>query len=169
MKKFVSLLMAVALLATMLTVFAVPASARATDDRGTWVVYDPSLDNDPKDTNKYTCIVEQYPDPKRGPAMQYTVATYVLRNGEATRVEVETIFSNSFNGQVNSIDIPQAVREQAAQDYPNLFPTGSTLSEGSWWIIGGIAVIAVAGVVTLVIVKKKKKPAIASGENTDEE
>ena len=47
--------------------------------------------------------------------------------------------------------------------------TGSVLSNGSWWIIGGIAVVAAIGVATLVIVKKKKKPALAGGENTDEE
>ncbi len=46
---------------------------------------------------------------------------------------------------------------------------GSTLSEGNIWIIAIIAVVVIAGIATLVIVKKKKKPALAGGENTDEE
>ena len=47
--------------------------------------------------------------------------------------------------------------------------TGSTLSDGNVWIIAAVAVVAVAGAAALIIVKKKKKPALASGENTDEE
>ena len=34
--------------------------------------------------------------------------------------------------------------------------TGSVLSEGSWWIVGGVAVLALGGVAAIVIVKKKK-------------
>ena len=46
---------------------------------------------------------------------------------------------------------------------------GSVLSDGSIWIIVVIAVVALGGVAALVIVKKKKKPALASGDNKDEE
>ncbi len=46
---------------------------------------------------------------------------------------------------------------------------GSILSDGNLWIIIAVAVIALGGVAALVIVKKKKKPALAGGENTDEE
>ena len=52
------------------------------------------------------------------------------------------------------------------------FPTSGTasvLSAGTLWIIVAVAVVALGGVAALVVVKKKKKPALASGENTDEE
>lgn len=49
------------------------------------------------------------------------------------------------------------------------FSIGSVLSEGNFWIIIVVAVLALGGVAALVIVKKKKKPALAGGENTDEE
>ena len=45
---------------------------------------------------------------------------------------------------------------------------GSVLSWGNPRIVIAIGVLAVGGVAALVIVKKKKKPALASGENTDE-
>ena len=56
---------------------------------------------------------------------------------------------------------------QTTEDLPPI-RTGSTLSNGSIWIIAAVAVVAVAGVAALVVVKKKKKPTLASGENTDE-
>lgn len=46
---------------------------------------------------------------------------------------------------------------------------GSILSEGNIWIVIAVAVLALGGAAALVIVKKKKKPALADGENTDEE
>ena len=45
---------------------------------------------------------------------------------------------------------------------------GSVLSAGNLWIIIGVAVLAVIGAAALVIVKKKK-PALADGNNSDEE
>ena len=60
-------------------------------------------------------------------------------------------------------------REELANILASFVYSGSVLSEGTWWIIIAVAVLALGGVVTLVIVKKKKKPAVASGENTDEE
>ena len=60
-------------------------------------------------------------------------------------------------------------REELANILASFVYSGSVLSEGTWWIIIAVAVLALGGVVTLVIVNKKKKPAVASGENTDEE
>ena len=46
---------------------------------------------------------------------------------------------------------------------------GSVLSDGNWWIIIAVAVLALGGVAALFIVKKKKKPALAEGESKGEE
>lgn len=48
------------------------------------------------------------------------------------------------------------------------FPIGSTLSQGSIWIIAAVAAAAVAGVAALVIVKKKK-PALANGASDEDD
>ena len=60
-------------------------------------------------------------------------------------------------GEIETGSTPEGIEES------------STLSEGNVWIIIAVAVVAIGGVATLVIVKKKKKPALASGENKDEE
>ena len=41
---------------------------------------------------------------------------------------------------------------------------GSTLSQGSWWIIGAGAVVIVGGVAAIVIVNRKKKKSAAKAE-----
>ena len=54
-------------------------------------------------------------------------------------------------------------------NYGSSTATGSVLSEGNFWIIIAVAVLAIGGVATLFIVKKKKKPATANGASTDDD
>ena len=101
----------------------------------------------------------------------YSVAMYIVySNSNNIEKEMVDVGCDEIRGTVNSANIPQAVRDRAAQDYPNLAPSGFTVSSGTWWIIAAGAVVIVGGVVAIIVAnKKKKKPALASGaEITDD-
>ena len=168
MKKFVSLLLTVVMFATMLTVFAVPASADRNRTHGGNAAYigkwadfivdastNPMISND---ASYYYFIVDV-------DASSYIVAKYQsLGNGyKKTEVHKEP---ELFSGLVSTESIPAEVRAMAEKDYPNL-STGSTLSEGSLTIIVGITAAVVFGLGGFFIGKaagKKKKPAVAEEE-----
>ena len=97
--------------------------------------------------------------------------TYSVRGYEDGENKYSKLDTRSFD--VNEItiipatDVPQEIRNMAAQDYPNIAPSGFTVSSGTWWIIAAGAVVIVGGVVAI-IVANKKKPAVADGaEITD--
>ena len=178
MKKIVSLILTVALLATMLTVFAVPASAllKVADSNnvGKWAYF-----SDPGSLSKYYqyywfIIGTNGHD-------YYVVAQYeVSTDGVREKIERQ-IGVLRFSYLMPTDSIPQVVLDRAAKDYPELFPDastptedgeGSTLSEGNLTIIVGIAAAVVFGLGGFLVGKaagKKKKPALASGENKGEE
>ena len=102
----------------------------------------------------------------------YQVAIYILDTRDNTvHMETNTLSSNMFIGI--DANIPQAVLSKAAQDYPNLASTGSTLSEGSLTIIVCIAAAVVFGLGGFILGKaagKKKKTALVNGaDNSNEE
>ena len=174
MKKFVSLLLTAVLLATMLTVFAVPASA----DRnrtfganaayiGKWAVFSNSETEDihAKDSTTFYYILGVN-------GLSYDVASYQQYSFGWGKSE-ENKDCAFFLYLVPTESIPAEVRAMAENDYPNLSPTGSTLSEGSLTIIVGIAAAVVFGLGGFFVGKaagKKKKPALVNGaDNSNEE
>ena len=164
MKKFASLLLTVVLLATMLTVFAVPASAarRGGADRnnvGKWAYmpygFQASID-------RYYFIFDAQ-------GFEYYLAEYSKSGSTYKKIGTTSLPCEDLSLKPTT-DVPQAVRDIAAQDYPNLAPSGFTVSSGTWWIIAAGAVVIVGGVVAIIVAnKKRKKPALASGaEITDD-
>ena len=171
MKKFASLLLTVVMLATMLSVFAVPASAgnRRTIDAnaayiGKWAVFTNSESENLQsnyETFYYIIGVNGW---------NYYVASY-QQLGSGWKKSEANRDSGLFLSLVSTESIPAEVRAMAEKDYPNL-STGSTLSEGSLTIIVGIAAAVIFGLGGFFIGKaagKKKKTALAEGENKDEE
>ena len=57
------------------------------------------------------------------------------------------------------MDIPDCVKEKAAQDIENYNASGSVFSEGNVWIVCAVGAAAVIAVGAIVIVKKKKPAA----------
>ena len=87
-----------------------------------------------------------------------------LDNEATEESTVSSCTINLYGGNITAIAGIEAedigagkIGRATINDYRN--SQGSILSDGSLWIILAVAVVAVAGVVTLVIVKKKKKPA----------
>ena len=179
MKKIVSLLLTAVLLATMLCVFAVPASALKiadSNDVGKWAYFSSSLDILKNIHGQYYWFIIGTNDPQH-----YVVAQYEAGENSVFSKTEAPISVLGFSHFMPTDSIPQVVLDRAAKDYPELFPDastptedgeGSTLSEGNLTIIVGVAAAVVFGLGGFFIGKaagKKKKPAIASGENTDEE
>ena len=177
MRKITSLLLTVALLAAMLTVFAVPASALKiadSNDVGKWAYFE-----DPASLSKYFkyyWFIIGINDPQHYVVARYEVSTDGVHDKMEKQMHVL-----SFSYFMPTDSIPQVVLADAAKNYPELFPDGSTptedgegstLSEGNLTIIVGIAAAVVFGLGGFLVGKaagKKKKPAVASCENTDEE
>lgn len=183
MRKVAVFLLTLVLLSAMLTVFAVPVSASASDMVGQWVTID-DLVNPPEGfTSKflhYYCYVvdDAAANESEGTGsagendgnINYTIAIYSYNIFTKEIMDVTSITGALKSSATPCSDIPEVVLEKAGRDYPNVSPAGSIFSKGSIWIIIAGAVAAVAVVTALVIVKKKKKPALAGGaENKGEE
>ena len=187
MKKFASLFLTVALLATVLTVFAVPAFAAGEP-----------VEISASQLNKISCnsIIKE--------PGEYEVESIAINNnvkliiGEGVTIKVATAFVNKGTIEVlGTLDISQcggtgreriiigdtgelidwydendAVAgngEAISKDIP---PSsfGSMLSQGSLTIICTVSAAVVFGLGGYFLgTKKKKKTAVASGENKDEE
>ena len=88
---------------------------------------------------------------------------YIVCSNSNIEKQMVDVGCDEIRGTVNSANIPQAVRNRAAQDYPNIASSGFTLSGGNWWIIAAGAVVIVGGVVAIIVArKKKKKPELAN-------
>ena len=176
MKKITSLLLTAILLATMLTVFAVPASAaRGPNYVGKWVSIENAGALGTVTGEHIYCFAYE-----RGNTFNaYKIAIYKV--GMDNIIIGKSTFEEFVVGEVPTSLIPQVALAEAANDYPDLFPDssiptedgeGSILSEGSLTIIVGIAAAVVFGLGGFFVGKaagKKKNPALASGENKDEE
>ena len=188
MKKFASLLLAAVLLATMLCVFALPASAEEGPGSpniappmketvnlvGQWIEIPIQTQTSGDYKARYGYFIEQDDE-----YLYYD--TYILYNRGVYKPQIilnirNTALLEGKTGDMTIIpaeSVPEAIRNRAAQDYPDLVPTGSTLSEGSLTIIVGIAAAVVFGLGGFILGKaagKKKKPAVADGtDKADEE
>ena len=165
MKKFASLLLTVVLLAAMLTVFALPASAEDVPN-GVKVYYGTYTGKavDGRDVEIYFAGSQAQ---LKKPFEKTYDYTYFIN----TTVQFG-YFPNQLIMFFPGAQITAKVYGSDPFECNNLVRqkgTGSILSEGNIWIIAIIAVVVIAGVAALIIVKKKKKPAHASGENKDEE
>ena len=180
MKKFVSLLLTVVLLATMLSVFAVPAFAEDEPTEITVENYEIHAEGN--------CIISA--------GTKVAKVIEVKENSTLTIAKGATVVANQKfinNGTVivnGKLDI-KTCKEKTGVENVNVGATGhfevespdigykpgsdgfsvnlsSTLSEGSLTIIVGVAAAVVFGLGGFILgTKKKKKPAVASG--TDEE
>ncbi len=202
--------MTVVLLATMLSVFAVPASAEDSPKEievsgNTIIVTENCIINKAGEYTVCTVLVSDGKTLTIGEGVsikvtkgfdcqgkiellgtldlsQVSVATGIdnINVGDATNfdseLKVKTDSENGMEGEAVTVEsklvVPpvdtgyKVVYSLDKVEKTNSKPA-SILSEGNIWII---AVCAVAlGGVALIIVKKKKKPALAGGENKDEE
>ena len=176
MKKLASLLLTVALLATMFCVFSISASAETVEDYMTAGAVLKSEGRHEDAADAYMKAGECYE--KAGDFTNAAVAfnsaasQYNAAKDDASAAEAFIKAGKCFE-KANDLSNAKTAFGRAAlaaQDKVNKLgrSTGSTLSEGSLTIIVGIACLAVGFLVAMFIFKKKK-PALASGENTDEE
>ena len=187
MKKIVSLLLTAILLATMLTVFAVPAFA---DEEP--IECDTTRPNI-EITSAGNYIIKQDCTLRRLMVSNKDSTLTIPEGVTVTVTEKANISSGAvkLNGTLDVSGCPDKKGSPgfSGENNINIGETGTLIkndiyapgraqveglratifSEGNIWIIVAVAVVAVAGVAALVIVKKKKKPAVASSENTDEE
>ena len=158
MKKFVSLLLAVIMLAAMLTVLAVPASAAKfagdadKNNVGRWAKFSTK-------SSGSSNIKEFYYIFGLKDSTSYKVAAYTYNTAseKVESKEEKTFSQDDFISLLSDNEVPAVVREAAAQDYS--ISTGSTLSAGSVWIIVAVAVVALGAAAAVIIIKKKKQPA----------
>ena len=190
MKRFASLLMAVLMLCTMLTVFAVPASAAGEP-----------VEISASQLNKISCNSITCNSIIKEPGEYEVESIAIYHNvkliiGEGVTIKVATAFVNKGTIEVlGTLDISQCGgtgRERiiigdtgelidwydendAVAGNGEVIPKssfGSMLSQGSLTIICTVSAAVVFGLGGFFIGKaagKKKKPATAGGENTDEE
>lgn len=187
MKKFASLVLAALMLATMLTVFAVPASAAGEP-----------VEISASQLNKISCnsiIKEPGEYEVESIAIYHNVKLII---GEGVTIKVATAFVNKGTIEVlGTLDISQCggtgkeriiigdtgelidwYDENDAvagngEGIPKDIPPSSfssMLSQGSLTIICTVSAAVVFGLGGFILgTKKKKKPVLASGENKDEE
>ena len=109
--------------------------------------------------------------PNEGYRLKADSLSVVAENGEAialTQDETDPM-KYSFTMLPANVTVKAAFVEITDESEPA--PTATVFSEGNIWIIiaAAVVVIGLGGAAALFIVKKKKKPALAGGENTDEE
>ena len=190
MKKFASLLLTVALLATMLTVFAVPAFA---EDEPTEITVENSEIHAEGNCIisagvKVVKVLEVKENSTLTIAKGATVAVTdkFINNGTVTvngtldiiTCKEKTGVENVNVGATGHFDVEKSLDSGLNPEYDGLYKNrgstlASTLSEGNLTIIVGITAAVIFGLGGFFIGKaagKKKKPALANGtDKTDEE
>ena len=195
MKKFASLLLTVVMLATMLCVFAVPASAftppptippsaqeisaenNEIHAEGNCVITKTGVMNvnilEVNENSTLTIGTGVIINVKEKFINKGTVtingAVYITSCKEKTGLQNVAVNCLTGNFYVDNNPVQEEDHNTNENSYNDPKQIGSTLSEGSLTIIVGIAAAVVFGLGGFFLGKIKKKPVLASGENTDEE
>ena len=192
MKKIASLVLSVVILATMLCVFAIPAFAEDAPkefspadflpetmfNKGSYII---------KEAGEYEVeTIFVYPSTKliigEGVTIKMT-KSFINKGGTIEVLGTLDISQGGVYGRENIIvgDTGELIDPRGQGDTKGQIAIGETvtaqdphkrssvLSEGSLTIIVGIAAAVVFGLGGFILGTKKKKPAVADGENTDEE